>query len=578
MAKKSFQEILQGQRSDKVKEQVAISQAAQTYALQQQSSITKEYQDDISNKRIGNEAFNMVRDFVSSMDGLADASGFVEFRSTMDEWKVLLAQLDKAGDTGVGKFSNPEKEYVGKIISSTLAEVYPMANVFTRMKFGFKDLIKQFKPLKMAQRVLGGLPLIGGMIERKIATQEAGEGRLRGAEKTKARAAGVASRKDLQREIDVATGEDVGGAVFEESEKERPAGVGAGLRKVGKGATGEEQREELFEKEKEQHVEIVDKLDAIVENTGEGGAFGKSTGKGGIFDKAFSFIGDNFKTIAGSLVALKYAKPLKSLGAKVLTKAATTLGIKTAAKTVAPAAAKVAAKTGATAATKIVAKEVTETAAKTGTKVIAKTAGKTLLKSAIKKIPVIGLLAGLGFGLHKLAKGDFTGAAMEVSSGAMSMVPGIGTAGSVAMDVAIAKRDIDKAKELSETGQVSEGAIEEVATTQAVADEKVSESAYTGAMVKKVSKRKKGHFAKTDLPDIIAADLVHIESKRTNVRARLETATMENMLEKILPKTPNNTVISPNNNTIQTANTTQVLPNLLNKNVDNTILALKAVY
>ena len=588
MANKSFQEILQGQRKDKVKEQVAISQAAQTYALQQQSSVTKEYQNDISNKRIGNEAFNMVRDFVSSMDGLADASGFVEFRSTMEEWKVLLAELGSAGDTGVGKFSNPEKEYVGKIISSTLAEVYPMANVFTRMKFGFKDLIKQFKPLKMAQRVLGGVPLLGGMIERKIATQEAGEGRLRGAEKTKARAAGVASRKDLQREIDVATGEDVGVAGLEEIEKERPAGVGAGLKTLKKGAAGEEQREELIAKEEEQHTEIVDKLDAIVSNTGDGGVFGKGQDKqGGLLDGIKNNIGKAAVASAGLLTWFKgpkwaksIAKTFKSVLPKALFKAAPAVVSKVAAKTVAPAAAKVAAKTGATAASKIVAKEVTETAAKTGTKVVAKTAGKTLLKSAIKKIPVIGLLAGLGFGLHKLAKGDFTGAAMEVSSGAMSIVPGIGTAGSVAMDVAIAKRDIDKAKALAETGEVSDGAIEEVATTQAVADEKVNESAY----IKKVSKRKKykrGQIINTEptIPDVIAANLVTIESKRTNVRANLETATIENMLEKILPKKAenNNTVISPNN-TISTSSSTQILPSLLNKNIDDTILALKAVY
>ena len=187
-------------------------------------------------------------------------------------------------------------------------------------------------------------------------------------------------------------------------------------------------------------------------------------------------------------------------------------------------------------------------------------------------------MAGLGFGLHKLAKGDFTGAAMEVSSGAMSIVPGIGTAGSVAMDVAIAKRDIDKAKALAETGEVSDGAIEEVATTQAVADEKVNESAY----IKKVSKRKKYKrgqiITEPTIPDVIAANLVTIESKRTNVRANLETATIENMLEKILPKSQNNkTVISPNN-TISTSSSTQILPSLLNKNIDDTILALKAVY
>jgi len=38
--------------------------------------------------------------------------------------------------------------------------------------------------------------------------------------------------------------------------------------------------------------------------------------------------------------------------------------------------------------------------------------------------------------------GDFTGAGMEVASGAMSIVPGIGTAGSVGMDAALAARDM----------------------------------------------------------------------------------------------------------------------------------------
>ena len=73
-------------------------------------------------------------------------------------------------------------------------------------------------------------------------------------------------------------------------------------------------------------------------------------------------------------------------------------------------------------------------------------------------------------------------------------------------------------------------------------------------------------------------DLVNIASKRTVVRTTLETTGLENMLEKMLPKSQtNNTVISPNN-TIQTSNNTQILPNLLNKNIDDTILALKAVY
>jgi hypothetical protein len=72
---------------------------------------------------------------------------------------------------------------------------------------------------------------------------------------------------------------------------------------------------------------------------------------------------------------------------------------------------------------------------------------KTLGKSFLKKIPLIGAVAGLGFGLQRLFKGDFTGAAMEVASGAASTVPGVGTAASVGMDVALAARDAKKEAE-----------------------------------------------------------------------------------------------------------------------------------
>ncbi len=75
-------------------------------------------------------------------------------------------------------------------------------------------------------------------------------------------------------------------------------------------------------------------------------------------------------------------------------------------------------------------------------KATGKVAGKTALKSIVKKIPIIGLLAGIGFAASRLAKGDFLGAAGEVASGAAAMVPGGGTAASIAIDAGLAARDI----------------------------------------------------------------------------------------------------------------------------------------
>ena len=121
-------------------------------------------------------------------------------------------------------------------------------------------------------------------------------------------------------------------------------------------------------------------------------------------------------------------------------------GTKSAEKVIAKEGAEVAAKTGGKAASKgvgkIVAKEGAEVAAKVGGKALAKVGGKALGKSLLKKIPGVGLVAGLGFGAGRLMSGDWKGALGEVASGAASTVPGIGTAASVAIDAGLAARDM----------------------------------------------------------------------------------------------------------------------------------------
>ena len=87
-----------------------------------------------------------------------------------------------------------------------------------------------------------------------------------------------------------------------------------------------------------------------------------------------------------------------------------------------------------------------EKAAKSAAKkTAAKGAAKGLGKAALKKIPIIGALGGLAFGASRLMKGDISGALMEVASGAASIVPGIGTAASVALDAALMAKDVSAA-------------------------------------------------------------------------------------------------------------------------------------
>jgi hypothetical protein len=70
-----------------------------------------------------------------------------------------------------------------------------------------------------------------------------------------------------------------------------------------------------------------------------------------------------------------------------------------------------------------------------------KAAAKGIGKSLLKKIPVIGAVAGLAYGASRAMSGDFAGAGMEVASGLAGTVPGVGTAASVGIDAALAAKD-----------------------------------------------------------------------------------------------------------------------------------------
>jgi len=72
--------------------------------------------------------------------------------------------------------------------------------------------------------------------------------------------------------------------------------------------------------------------------------------------------------------------------------------------------------------------------------------GKAGGKSFIKKIPILGAIAGLVFGVQRAMEGDWVGAGGELLSGGLSMIPGLGTAASVGVDAALLGRDMHAMK------------------------------------------------------------------------------------------------------------------------------------
>jgi hypothetical protein len=87
---------------------------------------------------------------------------------------------------------------------------------------------------------------------------------------------------------------------------------------------------------------------------------------------------------------------------------------------------------------------VAEQVVKSGTDDAAKIAAKSSSKFAVKKIPVIGAIAGAVFAAKRLMDGDVAGAALELTSGGAALLPGAGTVASVGVDAGILARDITR--------------------------------------------------------------------------------------------------------------------------------------
>ena len=199
-------------------------------------------------------------------------------------------------------------------------------------------------------------------------------------------------------------------------------------------------------------------------------------------EKIFGWVVNNFKWLVGGVVlvgvalairkimkivkairsvikvirnAFRLAKSIFKYGPK-LGKAITRLSIAVGGKNAGKLAAKITGTTSKNIGKKIVAKTGKKIAAKT----IAKTAGKAGAKSLLKKIPFVGLGLGAVFAIDRMRKGDWGGALLELGSGAASMIPGVGTAVSVAADAALIAKDVNDAKNMETRktgGSVSPG-------------------------------------------------------------------------------------------------------------------------
>jgi len=189
---KSFREFLDAQKKSTpdVKEKVNIASAGTTFYLNhiKDKGLGQSY---IADRGISQAAVKLTDDFrndIEMLDG-SDYRGFVSF---VRKFESALNELPKNRN-----LSSADREYVESAIRDPLSQIATIRGPVLRLAYGLEDFKKQFKPLKLADRLLGDVPIIGNMIKSKIEDIEAGEEAVIRAGREAAKAKAREFRKSL---------------------------------------------------------------------------------------------------------------------------------------------------------------------------------------------------------------------------------------------------------------------------------------------------------------------------------------------------------------------------------------------
>lgn len=510
-----FQSLLQSQKQEQDKEQVAISEAAQTYSLQIQKELGLG-QSFIKKEGISNAAVSVVQNFQQDLDLIADAD-FTRFKDIVEKYKTLLGEVENSR-----RFDNKEKKYIADIVAPVLGEIYPLANAFTAARFGLKDFVKQFKPIKLAARVFGGVPILGSAIQKKIERQDEGEQELRRAERTRAKDIARESRREIEDQIDGTTPVTSAEAIMEEPLDEsspiisKRTELAPQAQKVQSKAAAEEATEEQRAIEEDRFDEQKSLFEMIAESTYES------------------------KELLQKLVDAEES-PLDEMGAAAAGIGGAAVGA------------------GATVA---------------GAKALSKTKKGGIVQKAKDSVKKGASKAG------KVAKGVARGAGRLFLPLAAALAIFDTAASAAQADEILGKKEEDltvRDRASAGVGGLLEGLSFGLIKKDKVAKFLAGSDDGAGIDQTMVPNSSEAAQAAGEVGGNVK-DMVNIDSKRTIVRTKLETDGLENMIEKLLPTTGNVNTVNAPNQTINTSTSNNVLPDLSNKNLDATINSLKKVY
>ena len=169
--KPNFQAILKKQKEMEDDEKFAISDSLQEYIDEIGKKAGYQNQEKLEKANIRQEVINFVDNYtISSLDSIKG----MEY----DEALQLQSSTEKsiAETEGTGQLNEAELDFIRATVGETNTRLKEVLKLSTRLKFAFRDLKKELKPLKLAARVgLTRIPIIGKRIERAIRAEEEGE-------------------------------------------------------------------------------------------------------------------------------------------------------------------------------------------------------------------------------------------------------------------------------------------------------------------------------------------------------------------------------------------------------------------
>ena len=167
----NFQAILKKQKEMEDDEKFAISDSLQEYIDTIGKKAGYQNQEKLEKANIRQEVINFVDNYtISSLDSIKGME-FDEAQQLQMSTEKSIAEIE-----GTGQLNKAELDFIRATVGETNTRLKEVLKVSTRLKFAFRDLKKELKPLKLAARLgVTRIPILGKRVERAIRAEEEGE-------------------------------------------------------------------------------------------------------------------------------------------------------------------------------------------------------------------------------------------------------------------------------------------------------------------------------------------------------------------------------------------------------------------